>query len=52
LNRVYREAGVHLPETRYAGDIPRNDPLMRQALVLAPPSAGGSSWMRRLFSAP
>ena len=47
LNRVYRDAGVHLPETRYAGDIPRNDPLLRQALVLAPPSASGSSWMRR-----
>ncbi|MFJ4156031.1 ligase-associated DNA damage response exonuclease [Pseudomonas sp. NPDC089752] len=47
LNQVYREAGVHLPPTRYAGDIPRNDPLMRQAIVLAPPSAAGSSWMRR-----
>ena len=47
LNRVYREAGVRIPETRYAGDIPRNDPLLRQALVIAPPSAGGSSWMRR-----
>ncbi|MFJ4068291.1 ligase-associated DNA damage response exonuclease [Pseudomonas sp. NPDC089996] len=47
LNRVYREAGVHLPATRYAGDVPRNDPLMRQALILAPPSAAGSTWMRR-----
>lgn len=47
LNRVYRESGIALPETRYAGDIPRNDPLLRQALVLAPPSAGGSTWMRR-----
>ena len=47
LNRVYREAGVHLPPTLSAGDIPRNDPLLRQALVLAPPSAAGSSWMRR-----
>jgi len=47
LNRVYREAGVHLPDTRYAGDIARNDPMLRRALGLAPPSAGGSSWMRR-----
>lgn len=47
LNRVYREAGIALPETRYAGDIARNDPLLRQALVMAPPSAGGSTWMRR-----
>ncbi|MCU1732109.1 MULTISPECIES: ligase-associated DNA damage response exonuclease [unclassified Pseudomonas] len=47
LNRVYREAGIHLPPTQYAGDIPRNDPLLRQALIIAPPSAGGSTWMRR-----
>ncbi len=47
LNRVYRDAGVYLPATQYAGDIARNDPLLRQALIIAPPSAGGSSWMRR-----
>lgn len=47
LNEVYRAGGVHLPPTRYAGDIARNDPLLRQALILAPPSAGGSAWMRR-----
>ena len=47
LNAVYRAAGVRLPETRYAGEIARNDPLLRQALVIAPPSAGGSTWMRR-----
>ena len=47
LNRVYREAGVYLPETIYAGDLAKNDPRLKRALVLAPPSAGGSSWMRR-----
>ncbi|MGN0926761.1 ligase-associated DNA damage response exonuclease [Ectopseudomonas mendocina] len=47
LNEVYRAGGVHLPPTRYAGDIARNDPLLRQALIIAPPSAGGSTWMRR-----
>jgi putative mRNA 3-end processing factor len=47
LNRVYREAGVHLPPTLYAGDVKKNDPIMGQALVIAPPSAGGSTWMRR-----
>ena len=47
LNQVYRAGGIHLPPTLYAGDVDKNDPLMRQALVLAPPSAGGSSWMRR-----
>ena len=47
LNQVYRAAGVRLPATQYAGDIAKNDPLLRQALILAPPSAGGSTWMRR-----
>ncbi|SUD40046.1 RNA procession exonuclease-like protein [Ectopseudomonas mendocina] len=47
LNEVYRTGGVHLPPTQYAGDIAKNDPLLRQALIIAPPSAGGSTWMRR-----
>ncbi|MGR1217939.1 ligase-associated DNA damage response exonuclease [Metapseudomonas otitidis] len=47
LNRVYREAGVRLAATRYAGELKRNDPLLREALVIAPPSAAGSTWMRR-----
>ena len=47
LNQVYRDAGVHLPPTLYAGDFKKSDPLLRQALILAPPSAGGSTWMRR-----
>lgn len=47
LNRVYREAGVRLAATRYAGELKRNDSLLREALVIAPPSAAGSTWMRR-----
>lgn len=47
LNVVYRAAGVSLPVTRYAGDFRKNDPELRQALVIAPPSAGSSTWMRR-----
>ena len=47
LNHVYRDAGIFIPPTLYAGDIKKNDPLLRQALILAPPSAGGSTWMRR-----
>ncbi|WP_120994060.1 ligase-associated DNA damage response exonuclease [Stutzerimonas urumqiensis] len=47
LNRVYREAGIALPETLYAGDIKKGDPRLKQAIVLAPPSAGGSTWVRR-----
>ncbi len=47
LNQVYRAGGVRIPETLYAGDIAKNDPLLRQALIIAPPSASGSTWMRR-----
>ena len=47
LNRVYREAGIRIPETLYAGDLKKNDARLKQAIVLAPPSAGGSTWMRR-----
>ena len=46
LNRVYRDAGIYIPETLYAGDFKKNDPLLRQALIIAPPSTGGSGWMR------
>jgi putative mRNA 3-end processing factor len=47
INQVYREAGVRLPHTTHVTEVKKSDPLMRQALVLAPPSASGSSWMRR-----
>jgi putative mRNA 3-end processing factor len=46
LNKVYREAGVNLPLTQYVGDIV-DASLFKQAIVLAPPSAAGSSWMKR-----
>jgi len=48
LNEAYRAAGIDLPETlpanvenagRYAGE----------ALVVAPPSAGGSTWVRKFL---
>ena len=47
LNEVYRAGGVRIPATRYAGDFKKTDPALRQALIVAPPSAGGSTWMRR-----
>lgn len=48
LNRAYREAGVDLPDTRLVSDIPARDKAaFRGALVVAPPSAQGSAWMRR-----
>ena len=47
LNKVYREGGIYLPPTVYAGDLKKGDPRLKQAIILAPPSAGGSTWMRR-----
>ncbi|MFF7707958.1 ligase-associated DNA damage response exonuclease [Pseudomonas sp. NPDC007930] len=47
LNRVYREAGVDIPPTLYATDFKKTDPALREALIIAPPSAAGSTWMRR-----
>jgi putative mRNA 3-end processing factor len=46
LNRAYREAGVPLPATQYVSDV-SDAAAMRQAIVLAPPSAAGSAWMKR-----
>ena len=45
LNRIYRAEGVPLPPTVMVGDVDKA--ALRQALVLAPPSAGGSPWIRR-----
>jgi putative mRNA 3-end processing factor len=45
LNRAYRESGVDLPPTHNVGDVAKAD--ISSALVLAPPSAGGTPWMRR-----
>jgi len=46
INRCYREAGVVLPATRYIGEL-ENSKLPAGALVIAPPSADNSLWMRR-----
>ena len=45
LNRVYREAGVALPATVMATDVEK--PALKSAIVIAPPSAAGSPWMKR-----
>jgi putative mRNA 3-end processing factor len=45
LNRVYREAGILLPETRMVTDVDKA--ALKSALVIAPPSAAGSPWMKR-----
>jgi putative mRNA 3-end processing factor len=45
LNRVYREAGVSLPQTHSVTAGAKAD--VQRALVLAPPSAANSPWMKR-----
>jgi putative mRNA 3-end processing factor len=47
LNRAYRESGVALPETLLVSEAGKDKSAFRDALVLAPPSAAGSTWMRR-----
>lgn len=46
LNRGYQAGGVRLPEVHTVGSQPRGYDF-GGALVIAPPSAGGSAWMRR-----
>ncbi|WP_439894246.1 ligase-associated DNA damage response exonuclease (plasmid) [Ralstonia sp. 25C] len=45
LDAAYRDAGVALPLTQLATDVSKPD--LRRALVLAPPSAQRTPWMRR-----
>jgi putative mRNA 3-end processing factor len=46
LNRAYRDSGVALPATQMVSDITDKNSFKR-ALVLAPPSAQGTPWMKR-----
>ena len=46
LNRAYRAAGVALPSTALVSEV-EDKSRFRKGLVLAPPSASGSTWMRR-----
>ena len=50
LNRAYRAAGVELPATRMVVDVKERADF-RRALVLCPPSAAASPWMRRFGDA-
>ncbi|MDE1181705.1 ligase-associated DNA damage response exonuclease [Paraburkholderia sp.] len=48
LNREYRAAGVALPPVRLVSEIPAKEKaLFKGALIVAPPSAQGSTWLRR-----
>jgi putative mRNA 3-end processing factor len=46
LNAAYRASGVRLPETLRVSDV-TDKALFKRALVLAPPSAAGTPWMKR-----
>jgi putative mRNA 3-end processing factor len=50
LNRAYREAGVELPATRMVTEL-KDKADLRRALVVCPPSAAASPWMRRFGDA-
>ena len=45
INRAYRAEGVDLPPTVLVTDIDKA--ALKRALVIAPPSASGSTWMKR-----
>ena len=49
FNAIYRECGVALPRTLTVSD-GLNKKQLERALVLAPPSAAGSPWLRRFGS--
>ena len=49
LNEVYRRAGVEMLPTRPVAETVRGQSFAGE-LILAPPSAGGSTWMRRFGS--
>jgi putative mRNA 3-end processing factor len=46
LNRAYREAGVDLPKTIYAGSVTNKKDFVG-SLIVAPPSAQATTWLRR-----
>ena len=46
LNRAYRAAGVDLPQTPLATEV-KDRARFKGALIVAPPSAHGSTWVRR-----
>lgn len=46
LNQLYRAAGVALPATLKVTDV-TDKAILNRALVIAPPSAAGSPWMKR-----
>jgi putative mRNA 3-end processing factor len=50
LTRDYREGGIALPATQHASAMPRGHDFAG-SLIVAPPSAAGSTWVRRFGTA-
>ncbi|HEV7706065.1 MAG TPA: ligase-associated DNA damage response exonuclease [Gemmatimonadaceae bacterium] len=50
LTRDYRDSGIVLPPTQHASDMPRGHDFS-SSLIIAPPSAAGSTWLRRFGAA-
>ena len=46
LNEAYRQSGVALPDTTYAGSV-TDKKAFAGSLIVAPPSAQGTTWLRR-----
>ena len=46
LNQIYRDAGVRLPATQTTAEM-SDATQLRRSMVLAPPSAQGTPWMKR-----
>ncbi len=46
LTEAYRESGVDLPDTKYVGAV-ENKKDFAGSLIVAPPSAAGSMWLKR-----
>ncbi len=49
LTNAYREAGIDLPQTTYAGSVTRKKDFVG-SLIVAPPSAQASNWLKRFGS--
>jgi putative mRNA 3-end processing factor len=46
INEAYLSAGIHLPEAGYTGEVKAGFDYSK-AIIVAPPSAQGTPWMRR-----
>ncbi len=52
INAIYRAAGVAIPPTWHAADPALDKAALARALVVAPPSAGRTGWLKRFGANP